>query len=78
MTGDRRPPLILDDPFITFDDARATRALELLRDVARDFQVIYLTTADRYDGAADAVVPLSGPTEVDDLAAAGSGGAAHA
>ena len=27
VTGDRRPPLILDDPFVTFDDDRATRAL---------------------------------------------------
>jgi uncharacterized protein YhaN len=68
VTGDRRPPLILDDPFVTLDDTRATRALALLRDVARDFQVIYLTTSDRYDSAADAVVPLAGPTEVDDLA----------
>jgi DNA repair exonuclease SbcCD ATPase subunit len=70
VTGDRRPPLILDDPFVTFDDARATRALDLLRDVARDFQVIYLTTSDRYDASADAVVPLAGPTEVDDMAGA--------
>ena len=66
VTGDRRPPLILDDPFVTFDDDRARRALELLRDVAKDFQVIYLTTSDRYDAAADAVVPLAGPTEIDD------------
>ena len=65
VTGDRRPPLILDDPFVTFDDARAARALELLRDVARDFQVIYLTTSDRYDMAADSVVALEGPTAVD-------------
>jgi uncharacterized protein YhaN len=79
VTGDRRPPLILDDPFVTLDDARATRALELLRDVASDFQVIYLTTSDRYDAAADAVVPLAGPTEVDDLAgvAASPQGVAH-
>jgi DNA repair exonuclease SbcCD ATPase subunit len=68
VTGERHPPLILDDPFVTLDDARATRALELLRDVASDFQVIYLTTSDRYDTSADAVVPLAGPTEVDDLA----------
>ena len=72
--------MILDDPFVTFDDRRATRALELLRDVAADFQVIYLTTSDRYDASADAVVPLAGPTEVDDLvgATASSRGAAHA
>jgi len=66
VTGDKRPPLILDDPFVTFDDERAKRSLELLRDVARDFQVIYLTTSDRYDASADAVVPLAGPTEHDD------------
>ena len=66
VTGDRRPPFILDDPFVTLDDARAARALELLREISRDFQVIYLTTSDRYDAAADAVVVLDGPTEVDE------------
>ena len=66
VTGDRRPPLIFDDPFITLDDARARRALDLLREIARDFQVIYLTTSDRYHDAADAVVELAGPTELDD------------
>jgi DNA repair exonuclease SbcCD ATPase subunit len=71
VTGDRRPPLILDDPFVTFDDERARRALELLRDVAKDFQVIYLTTSDRYDTGADAVVPLAGPTELDEAVEVG-------
>ena len=66
VTGDRRPPLVFDDPFVTLDDARATRALELLKRVAADFQVIYLTTSDRYDAAADAVVELPGPTAIDD------------
>ena len=66
VTGDRRPPLIFDDPFVTLDDARAGRALELLRDIARDFQIIYLTTSDRYDGAADAVRLLDGPVTSDD------------
>lgn len=66
VTGDRRPPLVFDDPFVTLDDDRAQRALELLRELARDFQVIYLTTSDRYHAAADAVVALAGPTEIDD------------
>ncbi len=65
VTGDRRPPLILDDPFVTLDDDRAPRALELLREVAGDFQVIYLTTSDRYDTLADKVVVLAGPTAAD-------------
>jgi uncharacterized protein YhaN len=65
ITGDRRPPLVFDDPFVTLDNTRAARALELLKVVASDFQVIYLTTSDRYDAAADAVVELLGPTAVD-------------
>jgi DNA repair exonuclease SbcCD ATPase subunit len=69
VTGDRRPPLVFDDPFVTLDDDRAMRALELLKGVAADFQVIYLTTSDRYDSAADAIVELPGPTAVDDAAA---------
>ena len=64
VTGDRRPPLVLDDPFVTLDDERAKRALELLRDVSADFQVIYLTTSNRYDKSADAVLKLDGPTAV--------------
>jgi uncharacterized protein YhaN len=66
VTGDRRPPLVFDDPFVTLDDDRATRALSLLKRVASDFQIIYLTTSDRYDTAADAIVELPGPTAVDD------------
>ena len=62
VTGDRRPPLVLDDPFVTLDDDRARRALELLRDVSADFQVIYLTCSDRYDDAADKVCVLDPPT----------------
>ena len=65
VTGDRRPPLILDDPFVTLDDGRAPRALELLREVAADFQVIYLTASDRYDALADRVVVLDGPSAAD-------------
>jgi DNA repair exonuclease SbcCD ATPase subunit len=68
VTGDRRPPLVLDDPFVTLDDDRAGRALQLLKEIAGDFQVIYLTTSDRYHGAADSVVALEGPTERDEAA----------
>ena len=70
VTGDRRPPLILDDPFVTLDDARAGRALELLKRIAADFQVIYLTTSERYDAAADVVCVLDGPTATDTQPAA--------
>ena len=73
VTQDRRPPLVFDDPFVTFDDARAERAIAMLRDLAADFQVIYLTTSERYDHAADLVVELPGPTAADDEAVADEG-----
>jgi DNA repair exonuclease SbcCD ATPase subunit len=65
VTGDRRPPLVFDDPFVTLDGTRAGNAVRLLRSIAGDFQVIYLTTSPRYDEAADAVVVLEGPTAID-------------
>lgn len=73
VTGDRRPPLVFDDPFVTLDDDRAARAVDLLRGIARDFQVIYLTTSDRYDRAADAVRVLEGPDARDEAGAAEAG-----
>ncbi len=64
VTGDRRPPLILDDPLVSLDDDRASRALAVLRELATDFQVIYLTASSRYDALADAVIELPGPEAV--------------
>jgi hypothetical protein len=70
VTQNRRPPLILDDPFVTFDDTRAARAALLLRELSSDFQVIYLACSNRYDGLADSVVELPGPTEAESAATA--------
>ncbi|HEY5628996.1 MAG TPA: hypothetical protein VIR16_05750, partial [Candidatus Limnocylindrales bacterium] len=64
VTGDRRPPLILDDPLVSLDDERAEQALAVLRELTADFQVIYLTASSRYDGIADAVIELPGPEAV--------------
>lgn len=66
VTQPAEPPLVFDDPFITFDDERARRAVALLKDIAREHQVIYLTTSDRYDEIADNVVELPAPTERDE------------
>jgi hypothetical protein len=65
VTAPAAPPIILDDPFVTFDDDRATRALALLKDMSHDLQVILLTTSDRYDSLADKVVVLPAPVERD-------------
>lgn len=63
VTMDRRPPLILDDPFVTFDAQRARRASAILREVAAEegLQILLLTWSDRYDHEADAVIRLAAP-----------------
>lgn len=79
VTQGRRPPLLLDDPFVTFDDQRAARAALLLRDLSADFQVIYLACSNRYDGLADSVVELPGPeTAGASIARPGASAAARA
>jgi len=65
VTMDRRPPLILDDPFVTFDAARGKRALRVVKQFAHEhgFQVLYLTCSDRFDDLADELVVLPGPSQ---------------
>ncbi len=64
VTLDRRPPLILDDPFVTFDPGRAERALRRVKQLCREqgFQALYLTCSERYDRLADELVLLPPPS----------------
>ena len=66
VTEPGTPPLLFDDPFVTFDAERAERALKMLKELATDFQVIFITCSDRYDAVADNVVVLPAPTERDE------------
>ena len=65
VTGGRLPPLILDDPFAGYDDVRATRSFDLLRQLSSGQQIIYLTSSSRFDQHGTAVIELAGPTAVD-------------
>jgi recombinational DNA repair ATPase RecF len=65
VTEPGTPALLFDDPFVTFDDERARRALKMLKELAPEFQVIFLTHSDRYDADADNVVVLPAPVERD-------------
>ena len=65
VTGGQLPPLLLDDPFATYDDARAARSFELLRELAAGQQILYLTSSNRFDQGGQAIVELAGPTTVD-------------
>jgi len=58
ICDESRPPLLLDDPFVTFDPRRLGKSMEVLREFARGQQVIIFTCADHYDAYADRVVAL--------------------
>ena len=65
VTGGQLPPVILDDPFAGYDDARAKSSFDLLRGLAARQQIVYLSASSRFDGGGDPVVALAGPTAVD-------------
>lgn len=56
--GEKRPPLLMDDPFVKFDSERREAALQLCKELAVDRQIILLTCHDGYDAFADHVVNL--------------------
>ncbi|MDO8587788.1 MAG: AAA family ATPase [Armatimonadota bacterium] len=58
VSGDAKPPVLLDDPFGAFDDERAGRAMEMLKQISRERQAVLFTCSDRYDAYADTVIHL--------------------
>lgn len=43
LFADVKPFVILDDPFVNLDDAGTEKALQLLRELSQDRQIIYMT-----------------------------------
>jgi DNA repair exonuclease SbcCD ATPase subunit len=56
--GDRKPPLILDDPFVNFDSVRLANTLNFFKTLASDYQIIIFTLGDLYDKVADNIILL--------------------
>lgn len=46
MYREEKPPVILDDPFVNLDDAHAARAIALVREIAKEYQVFYFTCSE--------------------------------
>jgi len=57
--GDKKPPLILDDPFVNFDSVRVANTLSFFKTLAPDYQIIIFTLSDSYDKVADNIILLS-------------------
>jgi len=56
--GNKKPPLILDDPFVNFDSVRLANTLNFFKTLASDYQIIIFTLSDLYDKVADNIIPL--------------------
>jgi uncharacterized protein YhaN len=56
--GDKKPPLILDDPFGNFDSVRLANTLSFFKTLASDYQIIIFTLGNLYDKVADNIIPL--------------------
>jgi exonuclease SbcC len=56
--GDKKPPLILDDPFVNFDSVRLANTLDFFKELASDYQIIIFTLNDVYDKVADRIILL--------------------
>lgn len=56
--GEKKPPLILDDPFVNFDSVRLANTLSFFKTLASDYQIIIFTLSDSYDEVADNTILL--------------------
>ncbi len=56
--GDKKPPLILDDPFVNFDSVRLGRTLDFFKTLSSEYQIIICALNDSYDRIADNIVLL--------------------
>jgi len=56
--GDKKPPLILDDPFVNFDSVRLAKTRNFFKTLASDYQIIIFTLSDLYDKVADNIILL--------------------
>jgi uncharacterized protein YhaN len=55
ITEGKRPPLLLDDPFVNFHQKRLSRMMVLLQELARENQILLFTCSDAYDGCGNVI-----------------------
>ncbi|MCJ7508544.1 MAG: hypothetical protein MUO85_07435 [candidate division Zixibacteria bacterium] len=59
ISGDKKPMAIMDDPFVSFDADRRKGAMELLKSLSKEYQVLLLTCHDFYDQYQDHIIQLT-------------------
>lgn len=58
VAGECRPPLIMDDPFTSFDIDRLSSAMQICKETAGEYQILLFTCTDQYDTYADNIIEL--------------------
>ncbi|MBU1167089.1 hypothetical protein KKC60_01630, partial [Patescibacteria group bacterium] len=58
MSEEKKPPMILDDPLVTFDKVRTKKAMELIKKFSEEFQIFLFTYDDVYDKWGDKVIEI--------------------
>lgn len=80
LADNRHPPLLLDDPFVTFDERRRSAAALLLKELGRSHQIFLFTCTRHFDDGADRVIELavrSGETSAEEPARSSAPAEAH-
>jgi len=62
-TGEKKPPIIMDDPFVTFDADRLNSAMQVCRQISTEYQIILFTCNSSYDRFADNVIELNNESQ---------------
>ncbi len=58
LTEGRKPPLLLDEPLSAFDEQRFQAAVQTLKKIAQERQIVVFSCRDDYDAMADHVITL--------------------
>lgn len=59
LAGEKLPPLLFDDPFVTFDEDRRAAVAELLKQLSQSSQIFLFTCSHEYERYADQVIDLT-------------------
>ncbi|MDO8671838.1 MAG: AAA family ATPase [Dehalococcoidia bacterium] len=59
ICGGKKPPLLLDDPFVAFDQSRLENTMQLCRELAKSHQILLFTCNGIYRKWADNFIALS-------------------
>ncbi|MEI6462576.1 MAG: AAA family ATPase [bacterium] len=55
LIGDARPPIIIDDAFVSFDETRSKALKKILEELAEEFQIFFFTCHSEYKSWGEAV-----------------------